>query len=179
MGGNNNAFMPECHNGKNQKWYWQNGANLKTRWKGHCLDWHTGNQNLFMGGCHWGENLRFWWNIGQVVEIKGGVGSKKGKNWVPSDRKYLSTTWNGGKVDLWKRKGNRQKWEFVEFTKGMYYIYLSGSMMSKKDIDLQNAYLSSNDQGNVDIWKVDDATGRQRWKVKELKDGTFNIMIAG
>jgi len=168
---NKNVFMSPCHGGKNQKWFWKNGANLGTKENNFCLDWHTGNNNLFMGGCHKGENLKFWWNIGQPVQIKGGV---------QGDRKYLSTNYEGSRVDLWSYPGNNQKWEFVKAGDDWYNILLTGGMNSRANVRQDNAYMSTNHDGSVvDLWHDDDGSGRQRWKITKDKDGYFTITVGG
>merc|ERR1719266_1707082 len=113
----------------------------------------------------------FWWNIGQPLQIQGGTSD---------GRVWLSTTKDGKKVDLWKVNGNRQKWQFIQREKGWYNIMLTGSMIKdRKDLKLGNAYLSVTKDGKtLDLYAKDDGSGRQRWKIKKLKDGYYNIMVA-
>jgi len=169
--GNNNLFLGGCHNGRNQKWYFQDRAQLKTYdQSGRCLDWHTHNNNLYLHhGCHTGTNQNFWWNTGAPINIQKGV---------RGNRRFLSTTSNGGKVDLWTSVGIRQKWNLVKAGKGYYHIMLSFGVEGR-GLRLDNSYLSVTPNGQkVDVYGKDDASGRQRWKIIK-KSGYFNIMING
>jgi hypothetical protein len=61
--GNNDMYMGGCHNGNNQKFYfesWPPPARIKSLHGDACLDWHTGNNNLYWGGCHNGWNQKFF-----------------------------------------------------------------------------------------------------------------------
>jgi len=170
---NNNLQLNRCHNGRNQKWYFKDRAQLKTYDSGSCLNWHTGNNNLFMHKCHTGLNQNFWWNTGLPINVMGGVSG---------NRKWLSTTSDGGKVDLWLAAGSRQKWNLVKAGKGYYHIMLSFGVEGR-GLRFDNAYLSVTSNGEkVDVYDKDDASGRQRWKIIKRGRGRgryFNIMIAG
>jgi len=134
------------------------------------LDWHTGNNNLYLHhGCHTGANQNFWWNTGAPINIQKGV---------RGNRRFISTTSNGGKVDLWTSVGIRQKWNLVKAGKGYYHIMLSCGVEGR-GLRLDNSYLSVTPNGQkVDVYDKDDASGRQRWKIIK-KSGYFNIMIKG
>jgi len=175
MKGNKDVYMHNCHNGNNQKWYWADGATIKNVVDNkRCLDWHLGNNNLYMPVCDQGENQNFWWNFGKTISIYKGV---------QGSRKHLSTTSNGGKVDLWiKDDGSgRQQWKFVKVGKDTYNIKVTNGISGNRGTRLQldNGYLSTNSKGTtVDIWGKDDGSGKQRWIVKPVRHG-FLIMVAG
>jgi len=168
-----NIFLSNCHNGNNQKWYFNFGDQLISKHLSWAMDWHTGNNNIYAGKWHTGENMKFWWNTGHGIQVKGGT--RNGRVWV-------STTKNGRKVDLGKFNGDNQKWKIIEGNgKGWYYIKLSGGVIEgRNDLRLDNVYLSVTKNGKkIDLIGKDDASGRQRWKIKKLRDGYFNIMVFG
>jgi len=180
---NGKVYMKKCNKRlKGQKWLWKDGATLKSelglddKGKG-CLDWHLGNNDLYIHKeCHQGENQNFWWNQGKEVEILKGVSGK---------RKYLSTTWQANKVDLWIEDdgSGRQHWKFVKVEgKNTYNIKVTNGINANRGnkVNLDNAFLSCNSDGSVvDIWGQG-LGKRQRWVVKELKNKKgFEITVAG
>jgi len=175
---NKNLYMHKCHNGKNQKWYWADGASLKNKASKECADWDYNKNGFYMHKCHSGQNQKFWWNLGQTMEIDKGVSG---------NRKYLSTTWRGDKVDLWTKDdgSGRQTWEMVKAGTDWYNIRVTNGVKgtrkgSGEAFRLENGYLSCNSDGTkVDVWPKDDASGRQRWKLKKVKGGGFNILVYG
>merc|ERR1711956_134173 len=100
------------------------------------------------------------WNTGAPINIQKGV---------RGNRRFLSTSSNGGKVDLWRSVGIRQKWNLVKAGKGYYHIMLSFGVEGR-GLRLDNAYLSVTPNGQkVDVYDKDDASGRQRWQKKKIR----------
>jgi len=156
--GNGNIYMHKCNGAKNQNWFWVNGATLKSEASNQCVDYHLGNHNLFMHRCHGGQNQNFWWNDGAPIMINGGVKNK---------RKYLSSNFHGTKVDLWisQDRSGRQLWRLVKGYGDWYNIKITNGV-SRSGVALERGYLSCTHNGKkVDIWKEDDESGRQRWKI--------------
>jgi len=44
--------MHQCHDGKNQEWYFDNAGRLKTKHDDLCLDYNYNNKNVYMHPCH-------------------------------------------------------------------------------------------------------------------------------
>lgn len=79
---------------------------------------------------------------------------------ITSDRRYLSCTPDGLKVDLWHEDdgSGRQQWTFNKIGTQLYQITVAGG------IDGDRRYLSCTPDGlTVDLWSADDASGRQQW----------------
>jgi len=80
-------------------------------------------------------------------------------------RTLLSCTDNGEKVDLWTQDdgSGRQKWVMIPVMGGKgneYNIRVAGGMKTDRVL------LSCTGDGTtVDLWKADDASGRQRWVI--------------
>ncbi len=77
-----------------------------------------------------------------------------------NDRRYLSCTPDGLKVDLWYEDdgSGRQQWIFKEIEPQLYQITVAAGVESDR------RYLSCTPDGlTVDLWSVDDASGRQQW----------------
>jgi len=154
-------------------WNGQSTWNAVGSWKGVHDPWGFDQwgpkRKIKLNDRDW-EKQAFWWNVGQPLKIKGGT---------TGGRQWLSVTHDGRKVDLSKVNGNRQKWLFFQREDGWYNILLTGSMIRyRKDLTLNNMYLSvSKDGKKVDLWNTDDGSGRQRWKIKKLKDGHYNILV--
>jgi len=107
---------------------------------------------------------------------------------TPNSRIYLSATRTGGNVDLWTTddQSGRQLWLLSPChgcAKNEVNIVISGGIswggfgffVSDK------RYLSTNDEGhNVDLWKEDDRSGRQRWIITPAgNDGDYHIKVSG
>jgi len=175
---NKNVNMHKCHNGNSQRWYWSDGAEIKNMAdKNRCLKWVSGSNMLHMQkGCNQSGDQNFWWNFGKTISIYKGV---------QGSRKYLSTTSNGGKVDLWiKDDGSgRQHWKFLKVGKDTYNIRVTNGINGSRGTQfrIDNGYLSTNSKGTaVDIWGKDDGSGKQRWIVVPHYGGHgFLIMVAG
>merc|ERR1719461_1458243 len=63
-----------------------------------------------------------------------------------------------------------------------YYWIMNTLHVGKQGEDFRtdNTYLSASQDGSwVRMWNKDDESGRQRWKIKWLKDGSCNIMVVG
>jgi len=176
-GGNGarNIVLHKCHNGLNQKWYWADGATLKNKKdKKKCVTWTGASQLKLQAPCTQDENQNFWWNTGKSIQISKGVSG---------NRKFLSSNNRGTKIDLFHMDdgSGRQHWKFEKVLgTDTYNIKLTNGIWADRGgkINLDNAYLSCNQDGSVvDIWGQG-LGKRQRWKVKKVKDG-FNIMVAG
>lgn len=82
-------------------------------------------------------------------------------------KKYLSTTSSGDKVDLYHIDdgSNRQKWNFIfqgydSNNRPYYHIEIAGGVHTNRK------YLSTvYNGGKVDLYHIDDGSGRQRWYV--------------
>lgn len=80
--------------------------------------------------------------------------------------KYLSTVYDGTKVDLWKAVdgSGRQKWIIRKLPNGEYSISASGGVIPGRTL------LSTVGNGTkVDLWYSDDNSGRQQWSAKLIK----------
>jgi len=173
--GNNNLFFGGCHNGNNQKWYFASRNTMRNRWRhGHaCIDWHTGNHNLYMHRCHSGTNQQFWFNTGSLLKIKGGV---------RGNRRYMMWWSNGAMTFLWPKRNpwrNRQTLRFMK-TGNDWYNIMATNCVYRGHYSVDNSYLSANSAGTkVDLWRRDDGSGRQRWKVKgPIAGGGYQIIVA-
>jgi len=58
---NRNVYVSRCHNGRNQKWFFDRKQQLRTRHDSRCADVHGRTKNIYMHGCHGGPNQRFFW----------------------------------------------------------------------------------------------------------------------
>ena len=100
---------------------------------------------------------------------------------------YLSTN-KDGHVDLHDGDdmSGRQKWRLEPTKDGTFYIMISGGITSArkylgsshpKDFIVDgDSMLTSNGQfSSVDLDYMDVTSGRQKWKLQPLKDGTFYI----
>lgn len=56
----NNVIMHECHNGNNQKWYFDDKERLVSKENGKCLDYHVAANNVIMYDCHDGNNQKWF-----------------------------------------------------------------------------------------------------------------------
>jgi hypothetical protein len=85
---------------------------------------------------------------------------------VSGDRKYLSCTQDGSKVDLWNEDDNsgRQRWQFVPVQSPICTYY---NIKVDAGVTGGRTLLSCTPDGStVDLWNVDDGSGRQRWQVQ-------------
>ncbi|REG96498.1 ETX/MTX2 family pore-forming toxin [Flavobacterium aquicola] len=101
-----------------------------------------------------------------LTPIKGLTGSKK----------YLSTTEDGTKVDLWNIDdlSGRQQWVFNPLSDGSYNINIYSGVSNS------NRFLSTSEDGRkVDLWTKDDLSGRQRWNIIPLNNDVFSIIVKG
>ena len=113
------------------------------------------------------------------------VGTIKGETYFA----YLSTNKDGHVDYVHKDTSGRQKWRLEPTKDGTFYIMVSGGIASArkylggslpKDIivdgDSMLTMLTTNGQvSSVDLDYMDDTSGRQKWKLEPLKDGTFYI----
>lgn len=109
------------------------------------------------------SSAQAWYNI----KIHGGVSG---------NRRYLSTTSNGGNVDLWSSDdgSGRQRYTISKGSGDYYYIQVYAGVSGNK------RYLSTRSDGSsVDLWHTDDASGRQRWTITKGSGDWFNINIYG
>ena len=84
------------------------------------------------------------------IIIRGGVNT---------NRRYLSCTPDGLKVDLWHVDdgSDRQHWTFKQIGNQLYQITAGG-------VNTDRRYLSCTPDGlTVDLWSADDGSGRQQW----------------
>jgi outer membrane protein assembly factor BamB len=86
---------------------------------------------------------------------------------VPGGRVYLSCTSDGTKVDLYTTDdgSGRQRWRFVPVAgtsiPSYYNIFVSAGT------NTSHTYLSCTPDGFVvDLYSIDDDSGRQRWQVQ-------------
>jgi hypothetical protein len=86
---------------------------------------------------------------------------------LSSNRKYLSCTSDGTKVDLWSKDdgSGRQRWEIFPVqnspTPDTYIIKVCEGVATDR------RYLSCTaDGGKVDLYSKDDGSGRQRWQIQ-------------
>ncbi len=96
---------------------------------------------------------------------------------ITTPKGFLSV--EGDDVDLWHKddESGRQKWLFEKVGRNnlgetLYHIkvfYTPGN----------TRMLSTNRDGGVNTWNNDDESGRQRWILKPLRNGKFNIVVAG
>ena len=91
------------------------------------------------------------------------------RNGLTSDRQYLSCTPDGATVDLWNVDdgSGRQRWVLNQVpnspTCQTYLISVLAGVTSGR------VYLSCTADGStVDLWSVDDGSGRQRWQVQNV-----------
>jgi hypothetical protein len=81
-----------------------------------------------------------------------------------SSRVFLSCTKDGAKVDLWNTDdgSGRQRWQFVPLASNIpdyFQIKVVGGVEGGR------VYLSCTPDGTkVDLWSIDDGSGRQRWQ---------------
>ncbi|MGE5342951.1 MAG: RICIN domain-containing protein [Candidatus Omnitrophota bacterium] len=94
------------------------------------------------------------------IKIAGGM---------TTNRKYLSCTSDGTKVDLWSVDdgSGRQRWVVTPVknspTCNTYLIKIFGGVSTARK------YLSCTPDGIiVDLWTLDDNSGRQRWQLQEI-----------
>jgi hypothetical protein len=99
---------------------------------------------------------------------------------ISNDRKYLSCTSDGTKVDLFNvdDKSGRQMWKLVKVPglTGVYNIIVSNGVSNDRK------YLSCISDGTkVDLFNVDDKSGRQMWKLVKVPGlpGVYNIIVYG
>ncbi|MEA2337392.1 MAG: hypothetical protein QOE82_1399 [Thermoanaerobaculia bacterium] len=106
-----------------------------------------------------------------VAKVLYAVRPEKG---LSSQRQYLSTNADGKLVDLWSEidASGRQWWEFkpIHGQPNVYNIEVYDGMSSKS----QGRYLSCTSNRAVDLWKEDDGSGRQRWRLQAVT-GTNNL----
>ena len=98
---------------------------------------------------------------------------------------YLSTN-KDGHVDLHDGDdmSGRQKWRLEPTKDGTFYIMISGGISSARkylggshpqDIIVDGDSPLTMIDRMVDLDYMDDTSGRQKWKLEPLKDGTFYI----
>lgn len=86
---------------------------------------------------------------------------------------HAAICWVGGGTLRFGPKPGVQ-WEFLRLTDGTYNIVRAGAAEGEL------RYLSTTREGDkVDLWAVDDASGRQRWRVTSNPDRTVRIAISG
>jgi len=74
--GNGEMYMGGCHDGNNQKFYFDAypvGRIRTNHQSGKCLDWHMGNNNLYWGNCHDGNNQKFYFEGHSWPTSSGGA----------------------------------------------------------------------------------------------------------
>ena len=97
----------------------------------------------------------------------------------PEQKPELLSCNNHSGVDLYHKDDDsgRQKWEFKHLGGDVYNIVVYAG------IDNGRSYLScvkdGPDRGRVDMNLEDDGSGRQRWRLIPLANGSFHIQIAG
>lgn len=97
------------------------------------------------------------------------------KDGVTGDRKYLSATADGTKVDLFTRDdgSGRQRWSLVADPKGedWHNIVVAGGVSGGRK------YLSTTADGTkLDLYDRDDGSGRQRWFVGTFIDQGYTLI---
>ena len=58
---NGDVWMHPCHDGGNQKWYFD-GASIKTKHDDRCLDYNVHNNNIVMYPCHGDRNQQWYFD---------------------------------------------------------------------------------------------------------------------
>ncbi|WP_211227897.1 hypothetical protein [Spirochaeta cellobiosiphila] len=89
---------------------------------------------------------------------------------VNNDRRYLSTTIDGSKVDLYgvDDGSGRQQWVITPVTSCPTPFTCNIAIYA--GVNGGRKYLScTNDGVLVDLWGVDDDSGRQRWQLQAIK----------
>lgn len=85
---------------------------------------------------------------------------------LTTNRCLLSCTGDGKTVDLWSNDdgSGRQRWTFVlSKVRGEQEVY---NIVVEKGLTSDRKFLScSSDGARVDLWSVDDGSGRQRWEI--------------
>lgn len=101
---------------------------------------------------------------------------------TPKDKKFLSCTKDGKKVDMYKKDDNsgRQKWE-IKAVPGLSNQY---NILVNHGVKNDRKFLSSNLDGvNVYLSDKDEGTGMQRWEFRKAyknKDvNIFKVKVAG
>jgi len=110
------------------------------------------------------------WNIVQVIGQPEGIYNIIVSGGVTSDKKYLSCTEDGSKVDLYTKDdgSGRQRWTFTPVSQpnnpiipSYYNIKIVGGTNNGR------VYLSCIPDGTkVDLYNTDDGSGRQRWQLQ-------------
>lgn len=101
------------------------------------------------------------WKFIPVNGMEGVYNIRVFEGSVNSNRTYLSSNYDGSKVDLWYGDdgSGRQRWTIKNIPHtGTNLIQVYGGVSSNKK------YLScSSDGSEVNLWSEDDGSGRQRW----------------
>jgi len=180
--GNRRVYMHRCHNGNNQKWYWKNGANLVNKHNNQCLTSCYGNQfKPRVQGCRPGwARQRYWWNLGQSLVIKNEP-MEKSMRFIAGSRdgvriKGLRDTYraNYQTPNRCTQQGlcGMTRWTLIKVDPDSNWYWIR--------MEAYNSFLSTTPDGKKTfLWHEEDGSGRQRWKVKHLKDGFFHIMPVG
>ena len=87
-----------------------------------------------------------------------------------NQRTWLSTDKNGSKVDLWWSDdgSGRQQWQFTRVP-GKTDQYVITNTKGKKSSQKRRTVSTPKCGRNyVDLWKKDDGSGKQRWKLTQV-----------
>lgn len=70
--GSGNLYVYPCHNGDNQRFYWDGHRLHNRKWgSAKCVDYNAGNgKNLYMHECHSGANQQFNWKIALRIKSR-------------------------------------------------------------------------------------------------------------
>jgi outer membrane protein assembly factor BamB len=88
---------------------------------------------------------------------------------VTTDKKFLSCRSDGTKVDLWNVDdgSGRQQWVFLPVKGSGICSYFN--IKVNGGVDNGRVYLSCTGDGTrVDLWNMDDGSGRQRWQQQPI-----------
>ena len=107
--------------------------------------------------------------VSYTIEPRGGLNS---------NRRFLSTSGDGLKVDLSESLTSHQKWIFIQVP-GLVDTYNIEVEAITIHNNQERRFLSCRGDGFVDLHYRDGVSGRQKWILLPQENGSYLIQVAG